>query len=57
MNLDQLLYDSVETVDINKSILKIGCLFACVLQKKGMVIFKYSKIFIHNVSWEATETN
>ncbi|XP_012215199.1 pheromone-binding protein Gp-9-like isoform X2 [Linepithema humile] len=38
MKLDQLMYDDVKTVDINKSVLKVGCLFACLLQKKGMLL-------------------
>lgn len=40
MRLDQLVDDNIETIDINKSVLKVGCLFACLLQKKEVVRFK-----------------
>ena len=40
MNMDQQVDDDVVTTDIEKSTLKIGCLFVCLLQKKDMVIFK-----------------
>ncbi|XP_072754111.1 pheromone-binding protein Gp-9-like isoform X2 [Anoplolepis gracilipes] len=35
--MDQLVDDSVETIDIDKSALKVGCLFACLFQKKEVM--------------------
>jgi len=53
MKLDQSIYDNVETEDIDKSVLKVGCLFACLLEKKGMVIFKcyVKKIIIIKITY------
>jgi len=34
---DQLINDDMETANIHNSALKVGCLFACLLQKKGLV--------------------
>ncbi|XP_070166929.1 pheromone-binding protein Gp-9-like [Polyergus mexicanus] len=41
MRLDQLVDDDIETIDINKSVLKVGCLFACLLQKKKVISDAY----------------
>lgn len=40
MKLDELTDDDVITTDTEKSALKVGCLFVCLLQKKDMVRFK-----------------
>jgi len=37
MMTDQLINDDMETTNIHNSALKVGCLFACLLQKKGLV--------------------
>ncbi|EZA46642.1 hypothetical protein X777_04036, partial [Ooceraea biroi] len=36
MRMDRLINDSVETVDTDNSVVKVGCLFACLLQRKGI---------------------
>ncbi|XP_050451146.1 uncharacterized protein LOC126851327 [Cataglyphis hispanica] len=45
MRLDQFVDDNIETIDIDKSILKVGCLGACLLQKKELM----SSIYINEV--------
>ncbi|XP_071574702.1 uncharacterized protein [Temnothorax nylanderi] len=42
--MDQLINDDVETPDINNSALKVGCLFACLLQKKELMVGTYIDI-------------
>ncbi|XP_012530717.1 uncharacterized protein LOC105833487 [Monomorium pharaonis] len=37
MNMDQRIDDDIITTDIEKSTLKVGCLFVCLLQKKDMM--------------------
>ncbi|KAH0950401.1 Obp8 [Eciton burchellii] len=37
MRMDELINDNIETTEISNSALKIGCLFACLLQKKGLM--------------------
>lgn len=37
MKMDELIDDDITTTEINKSALKVGCLFACLLQKKDIV--------------------
>ncbi|CAL1674296.1 unnamed protein product [Lasius platythorax] len=41
MMLDELVDENVETMDIDKSVLKVGCLFACLLQKKEVMSGAY----------------
>ncbi|XP_011684329.1 PREDICTED: pheromone-binding protein Gp-9-like isoform X2 [Wasmannia auropunctata] len=38
MMMDQLVNDEVQTASINNSALKVSCLFACLLQKKGLMV-------------------
>lgn len=38
--MDELVDDDIITTDIEKSASKVGCLFACLLQKKDIVRFK-----------------
>ncbi|KAL6438859.1 hypothetical protein ACFW04_003737 [Cataglyphis niger] len=45
MRLDQLVDDNIETIDIDKSVLKVGCLGACLLQKKELM----SSIYINKI--------
>lgn len=35
--MNELVDDDITTTDIEKSALKVGCLFACLLQKKNLV--------------------
>lgn len=46
MMLDELVDENVETMDIDKSVLKVGCLFACLLQKKEVVRFRKTILII-----------
>jgi len=53
MKMDELVENSVResSIDIDKSssVLKVGCLLACLLQKKEMVIFKKTILIILNI--------
>ncbi|XP_029155047.1 uncharacterized protein LOC114928122 [Nylanderia fulva] len=42
--LNQLVDDNVETADIDKSVSKVGCFFACLLQKKEIMSGSYINV-------------
>ncbi|RLU22474.1 ObirObp8 [Ooceraea biroi] len=44
MRMDRLINDSVETVDTDNSVVKVGCLFACLLQRKGIMSGSYINV-------------
>lgn len=53
MKMDELVDDSIRqsSIDIDKSssVLKVGCLLACLFQKKEMVIFRKTILIILNI--------